>query len=110
MTVRDIELARDIALKVVTEAGLTVNHGEVPTEEQVRLAALHAREDAALCAAMLGMLLSKNDTAGDYARRAARAIWWLGLVLAFPTFGLAILVLWPISYVLGGSFWTPPRA
>lgn len=108
----DIQAAQALAQRVAEEAGLTVRVGESPTGHQAKLAALHAREDAAACMALLAMLLERQASVGaaPYARRAGRALWWAGAVLAIPTFGLAALLLWSFAYVLGGSFWKPPRA
>lgn len=99
--------AQAIARRVVDEAGLTVLHGETPTEHQARIAALHAREDAAVCMALLSHLIAQKPRRSPYAIRAARTLWWAGLLLGVPTFGIAALLFWPLAYVLGGTFWKP---
>jgi len=55
-----IQEASDHGLLVATQKGLTVNYGETPTEEQVGLAALHAREDAAACFFLLTQVLRRQ--------------------------------------------------
>lgn len=56
----EVEAARKLALQVVTDAGLLVAAGEQPSQAQVALAAIHAREDAALCAALIVQSMARQ--------------------------------------------------
>jgi hypothetical protein len=75
---QDLKLAQETAQRIVREAGLTVLHGEEPTDSQVRLAALHAREDAAYVATMQGLTLARLD----------RITWWLRAICAVVVLNL----------------------
>ena len=111
-TAQDFQEAQAHAQRVVAEAGLTVMHGEEPTPGQVALAALHGREDAALNAFLLGKVLQRLEeqrTGPIQFYRLGVVFWWAGLITAIPTLGLATLLLfWPLSYVLTGSYLKPP--
>lgn len=110
---RDLQEAQQHAQNIVADAGLTVLHGEMPTEAQVGIATLHAREDAALNSALLVKVLQRLDEkeAGPpQFYRLGVVCYWAGVIFAVPTLGLATLLLfWPLSYVLTGSYWKPPR-
>lgn len=110
---QDVQEAQQHAQTIVAEAGLTVLRGEVPTEEQVGIATLHAREDAALNTSLLVKVLQRLDekqVGPPQFYRLGVVCWWGGVIFALPTFGLAtILLFWPLSYVLTGSYWKPPR-
>jgi hypothetical protein len=56
-----VKWAEQVALKAVTDAGQTVNHGEKPTTEQVYMAALHARQDAVMINAMVALVLAQQQ-------------------------------------------------
>lgn len=75
---QDLALAQETAQRIVREAGLTVLHGEEPTDSQVRLAALHAREDAALVATLQSLTLARLD----------RITWWLRAICAVVALNL----------------------
>lgn len=59
--IKDVNDAVAMGRQVVAEAGLEVMHGEEPTDHQVRLAALHAREDAAAIMGLLGKVLQRQE-------------------------------------------------
>ena len=63
----DLAEAQAVAQKVVSEAGLTVPHGETPTRHQVGIGALHAREDAAMLVALQMKTIQRLD----------RQVWYL---------------------------------
>ena len=105
----DMQGASDFARQIVTDAGLTVDHGETPTDYQARIAALHGREDVAVCVHLLNTLLIRQAETRGTSGRTARVLWWGGLLLALFSFGLSIPIFWSIAYIVGGSFWTPPK-
>lgn len=67
---KQLKWAEELALKTVTEAGQAVKHGELPTTEQVYLAALHARQDAVMINALVVMVLAQQN-------RQTRWLWVL---------------------------------
>lgn len=110
---KDVQEAQQQAQAIVSQAGLTVLHGEPPTEDQVGLATLHAREDAAMSIALLVKVLQRLDekqVGPPQFYRLGVVCYWAGVIFALPTFGLAtIFLFWPLSYVLTGSYWKAPR-
>lgn len=77
---QEVLAANATAQRVVGEAGLTVLHGAEPTDQQVRLAALHTREDAAMMIALQGATLL----------RLGRIAWWLRAIFVVVALNLLV--------------------
>lgn len=56
----DVAKADEFARKVVRDAGLEFLVGERPKAEQIEVATMHGRQDAAMAIALLTMLLERQ--------------------------------------------------